>query len=53
VLELTLPEGEQYKAEVIDTWGMTITPLTEPVTGCATVPLPGKPYHALTLRRIG
>ena len=53
VLELTLPEGEQYQAEVIDTWGMTNTPLAEPVTGHAAVPLPGKPYHALTLRRIG
>ena len=53
VLELTLPEGEQYQAEVIDTWGMTNTPLAEPVTGRAAVPLPGNPYHALTLRRIG
>ena len=53
VLELTLPEGEQYQAEVIDTWGRTITPLAKPVTGRAAVPLSGKPYHALTLRRIG
>ena len=53
VLELTLPEGEQYQAEVIDTWGMTNSPLAEPVTGRAAVPLPGQPYHALTLRRIG
>jgi hypothetical protein len=51
-MTLDVPEGEQYRAEVIDTWEMTITPLEEPVVRGAEVPLPGKPYHALILRRV-
>jgi hypothetical protein len=52
-LNINVPEGEQYQAEVVDTWEMTVTPLKEPVVRGATVPLPGKPYQALILRRIG
>jgi hypothetical protein len=51
-MTFNVPEGEQYRAEVIDTWAMTTTPLDEPVVRGATVPLPGKPYQALILRRI-
>jgi hypothetical protein len=47
-----LPEGEQYRGEVIDTWEMTVTPLEEPVERDKKIPLPGKPYQALILRRI-
>lgn len=58
-------EGVKFTAEVIDTWNMTITP----VDGVfefkkkdsydyidkdgRTVPLPGKPYMAIRLRRVG
>ena len=48
----TLPEGERYSAEIIDTWGMTATPVAEPVVGGVPLRLPGKPYHAVVLRRI-
>ena len=48
-----VPDGEQYAAEVIDTWAMTATRLDEPVVRGATVALPGKPYQALILRRVG
>lgn len=51
-MPLSLPEGEQYKAEIIDTWEMTITALEQPVVNQTTVQLPGKPYQALLLRRI-
>jgi hypothetical protein len=51
-LNLNLPEGEQYRGEVIDTWEMTRTPLKEPVVRGADIPLPGKPYQALVLRRL-
>jgi hypothetical protein len=51
-MALDVPEGEQYTAEVVDTWEMTITPLEEPVVRGAAVPLPGKPYQALILRRV-
>jgi hypothetical protein len=47
-----LPDGEQYYGDVVDTWAMTITPLEQPVVRGATVPLPGKPYQALILRRV-
>ena len=47
-----VPEGEQYRGEVIDTWSMTVTPLEESIVDGAVVQLPGKPYQALILRRI-
>src|SRR5262245_58120599 len=40
------------RAEVIDTWGMTATPLVEPVVGRVAPRPPAKPYHALVLRRM-
>jgi len=47
-----LPEGSRYRVEVIDTWGMTITPLEETFGGRFKVPLPGRPYCAVRLRRV-
>lgn len=60
-----LEDGLKFSAEVIDTWAMTITP----VDGLfeikkhdnyvftdkdgRSVPLPGKPYQAIRLRRVG
>jgi hypothetical protein len=51
-VEVHVPEGEQYRGEVIDTWNMTVTPLEESIVDGAVVQLPGKPYQALTMRRI-
>jgi len=51
LLEITLPEGEYYQAEVIDTWEMTSTPGAV-YSGRADIPMPGKAYHALILRRV-
>ena len=55
-IKITAPEGEQYSGEVIDPWEMTITPLKEPIVGSDAggimVPLPGKSYLALRMRRI-
>ncbi len=47
-----VPEGEKYRGEVIDTWGMTVTPLEESIMDDAVVQLPGKPYQALIMQRI-
>jgi hypothetical protein len=47
-----VPAGEQYQATLIDTWAMTITPIEAPVLRGVPVRLPGKPYQALTLRRL-
>jgi hypothetical protein len=60
-----LGDGMQFTVEVIDTWNMTITPVDGVFTlkrldryafGDATgraVPLPGRPYLALRIRRFG
>ncbi len=47
-----VPEGEQYRGEIIDTWSMTTTPLENAIGRGAVVHLPGKPYQALIMRRI-
>jgi hypothetical protein len=49
-VKVNLPEGEQYRGEVIDTWNMTVTPLEEAIVDGAMVQLPGKPYQALIMR---
>jgi len=46
-----LPAAFAYKAQVIDTWNMTITPVEGTFRGRQPVPLPGKPYLALRLQK--
>jgi hypothetical protein len=60
-----LVAGMEFKAEIIDTWNMTVTPVEETfkivtdstyryrAEGLKTVKLPGKPYIALRIRRVG
>lgn len=50
--DIELPAGNSYSIEVIDTWEMTITPLEGTFSGKVRVPLPGKPYIALRIRRL-
>jgi Domain of unknown function (DUF5060)/Protein of unknown function (DUF4038)/Domain of unknown function (DUF5605) len=52
-MPLVLPEGEQYRGEILDTWAMTRTPLAEPVHNGTVISLDQKPYQALVLRRSG
>lgn len=49
--EFKLPETVSYRADVIDIWNMTITPVTGVWSGRFTLPLPGKPFQAVRLRR--
>jgi len=49
---LDLPEESEYTVEVIDTWGMTITPLAGRWRGQSRINLPGKPYLALRIRKM-
>ena len=51
LLEFNLPEGEHYQAEIIDTWEMRATK-GGIYSGRVDIPLPGKAYHALVLRRV-
>jgi hypothetical protein len=65
--KLALVAGTRYRVDVIDTWNMTVTPVEEPFTLAPaaglgndsldvqhrSVPLPGRPYMALRIRRVG
>jgi Domain of unknown function (DUF5060)/Domain of unknown function (DUF5605)/Protein of unknown function (DUF4038) len=52
-MRLDVPEAEHYRAEIVDTWEMTVIPVTEPLVRGGWVDLPDKPYLALILRRAG
>jgi hypothetical protein len=52
-MRVDVPEGEQYHAEIVDTWEMTSAPVSDPVVRGGWVELPDKPYQALILRRTG
>lgn len=47
-----LPENISYKAELIDTWNMTITSIPEAIDSKSIIKLPSKPYMALRLTKI-
>jgi hypothetical protein len=49
--ELKLPAEHRYTAEVIDTWEMTVDRIEGAFSGECRVPLPGKPFIALRIRR--
>lgn len=49
---LNLPENKKYKAEVIDTWNMTIQPVEGIFTGRSLINLPGRSLIALRLIQI-
>ena len=50
--ELKLPPGGSYRAEIIDPWNMTITPVAGTFQDKTKIALPGKPYMALRLRKV-
>jgi hypothetical protein len=47
-----LPKGVSYKADVIDTWDMTVETLPKTFANVKEIPLPGRPYVALRIRPI-
>ena len=49
---VSLRPGTRYRADVIDTWNMTITPLPDTYEGTFTLPLPGRPYVAIRLQAL-
>jgi hypothetical protein len=51
-MKFNVPQGERYAGEVIDTWAMTVTPLTEPVVHDSWVDLPAMQFQAVILRRM-
>lgn len=51
---INLPEDKKYRAEVIDTWNMAVTPVEGTFSGAgARISMPGKSYCALRLYRVG
>ena len=48
----TLPSDGQFKAEVIDTWTMTVTPIAGTFSGKTEIPLPSKPFQAVRITRV-
>jgi len=46
-----LPKNAQFKVEVIDTWNMTITPLSQKFSGRSLIELPAKPYMAVRITK--
>jgi hypothetical protein len=49
---LDLPAEGEYRSELIDTWGMTITPLEGRWRGQSRLKLPGRPYLALRVCKV-
>lgn len=49
--QFTMEPGIRYRADVIDTWDMTVTPVKGLFEGSFRIDLPGKPYMAVRLTR--
>ncbi|MEU6224484.1 DUF5605 domain-containing protein [Streptomyces sp. NPDC047042] len=47
-----LRPGVRYRADVLDTWNMTVSELPGTYEGEFTLPLPGRPYIAVRLRAV-
>ena len=47
-----LPEGARFRAEIIDTLAMTITPVAGTLSGNASIQLPIQPYLAIRVMRV-
>lgn len=46
-----LPEGVKFKAEILDTMAMTVTPVAGVLSGAVDIPLPIRPYLAVRVVR--
>ncbi|MEO6848980.1 MAG: DUF5605 domain-containing protein, partial [Mucilaginibacter sp.] len=46
---IDLPADSFYHVDVIDTWNMTISPLSAKFSGRSLIELPGKPYIAVRI----
>ncbi len=52
-IQYTFPLGAgTYRAELIDPWQMTITPIAGSFSGKATLKLPGRPFQAIRFRSV-
>ena len=51
--QFDLARGVEYRADLIDPWEMTITPVTGSFSGKFTMKLPGKPFLAVRFEKAG
>ena len=49
---LYLPKDVKFRLEVIDAWNMTVTPVNGEFSGMTEIPLPGKPYIAVSAIKV-
>jgi hypothetical protein len=50
-MDFDLPMGVTFRADLIDPWNMTVTPLAGTYEGKFVLKLPGKPFQALRFRK--
>ena len=50
---MDLPEGKEFKAEIIDTWNMKTLSVQENLSGTCRIELPGRLYIAIRITRVG
>jgi hypothetical protein len=51
--DLDLPSDRVFEIDLLDTWAMMVTPLSGTFSGKCRVRLPGRPYMALRVRKVG
>lgn len=51
-LELPLPEGRSYRAEIMDAWEMTVKPVEGTLRGKTVLPLPGRQQTVIRLTAV-
>jgi hypothetical protein len=51
--EFDLAKGVEYRADLIDPWEMTISPVAGTFSGKFTLKLPGKPFQAVRFQKVG
>ena len=50
-MDYELPQGVPFRADILDPWEMTVTPLAGTYEGKFTLKLPGKPHQAVRFRK--
>jgi hypothetical protein len=50
--EFQLPGTVTFRADLVDPWQMTVTPLPGTYSGSASLRLPGKPYLAVRFQKV-
>lgn len=51
-MDYDLPSAVRFRAEILDPWEMTVTPLSGTYSGRFVLQLPGKPHQAVRFRKV-